>query len=147
MRYVYKMIGGMASDIRYVEDSYTLRAGEYDEQGDKLPSPEELNHEDILKEVKKIEVKKIAGVKIIALAGPDWKQRNVLARYLELLSEKADGGTLSASETTELNSMKALWARIKAIRTASNNIEEAINGLSTREEILNYNIDNSPLWP
>jgi len=147
LRIAYKMTNGRASDIRFIKDDHVLLSDEYSIQGDVLPSPEELNHPDILKEDRVVEIKAEAGTRIVILAGPGWKQRNMLARYLELLSEKADGGTLSADEITELNSLKAIWTRVKDIRTVSNGIEEEISNLSTREKILDYDIKTNGLWP
>lgn len=146
-RIAYKMDEGRASEIRRVSKDYDLLEGEYDTQGSELPTPEELNSLEVLREDRIVEVKTEAGKRIVALAGPGWKQRNLLARTAELIEEKADGGTLSSSEASELNSMKAIWARVKAMRTASNNIEVEINNLSTREEILDYDIKTNGLWP
>jgi hypothetical protein len=146
MRYAYNITNGRTTDIRCISESYVLKAGEYDGRGDKLPSPGELNHPDVLKEDRKIEAKVEAGKRIITIL-PEWKQRNLLARTAELIEEKADGGTLSSDEDTELTSMKALWIRIKAMRTASNAIEAEIDGLSTREEILDFDIVTNGLWP
>jgi hypothetical protein len=71
--------------------------------------------------VKAIKVK--AGADIIALA-PEWKQRNALARMLELVNKKVDGGTLTAEEDAEVAVVESLWATVKAIR-AQSDIDEA----------------------
>ena len=71
--------------------------------------------------VKAIKVK--AGADIIALA-PEWKQRNALARMLELVNKKVDGGTLTAEEDAEVAAVESLWATVKAIR-AQSDIDEA----------------------
>ena len=147
MRYIYSMTKGRASDIRPIGKDYVPKDGEYGGQGDKLPSPEELNHPDILKEDRIKEVKFEAGKRIVTLAGVDFKQRNKLARYMKLLGEKVDGGTLSASEVAELTSLKALWFRVEDIRAISNTIEAELNELSDREEILDFDIITNGLWP
>lgn len=51
---------------------------------------------------------------------PDWKQTNMLARSVELVKK---GNTLTPEELTETQQLEAVWAWIKAVRTASDQLE------------------------
>jgi len=70
-------------------------------------------------------IKSKAGHAILALA-PEWKQRNALARMLELVNQKVDGGTLTAEEDAEVAAVESLWATVKAIRAQSDVDEAAV---------------------
>jgi len=72
--------------------------------------------------VEAIKVK--AGADIVAIV-PEYKQRNALARMLELVNKKVDGGTLTAEEDAEVAAVESLWATVKAIR-AQSDIDEAV---------------------
>lgn len=56
---------------------------------------------------------------------PEWKQRNLTARGLEL-TDKRIGGALTADEQAEAAAMAAAWTWIKAVRAESDRIEAAI---------------------
>ncbi len=60
--------------------------------------------------------------RIVAII-PEWKQRNLTAEGVELLSKLADGQTLTAQEQTARTKNLAMWAQVKAIRTKSNELE------------------------
>jgi len=65
-----------------------------------------------------------ASARILALA-PEWKQRNMIARGVEL--EKKDRlGTTTAAEDAEIAALESAWATIKAIRTSSDALEATI---------------------
>jgi len=64
------------------------------------------------------EIKKTAGTKIVEIM-PEWKQRNNLARVLELLAMVTDVTGLPTEDQTELADALAEWDNLKAIRTAS----------------------------
>jgi len=76
-------------------------------------------------------VKAEAAKRILALM-PEWRQRNVIA---DLSSTNSD--TKSAAETE--------WAKVTAIRTKSNEIEESIATMSD-EEILNFDASDDAHW-
>lgn len=60
----------------------------------------------------------------ILLALPDWKQRNLTARTLELVNERA-ARSLTAPELAELAANQEKWDWVKAMRGASNAAEAA----------------------
>jgi len=68
------------------------------------------------------DIKQKAGAAIVALL-PEWKQRNLIARGLELTDKIANGGTLTTAEQAESDALKVQWAAVTAIRTASNTAE------------------------
>ena len=61
--------------------------------------------------------------KILQLA-PEWKQRNAIARSVELIDKGKD--TWTAEEQLEVAQVNQLWAVIKQLREASNSAEQAI---------------------
>ncbi len=71
------------------------------------------------------EIKRRAGAAILAIA-PEWKQRNMTARMVEL-NDKRDRQLipLSSEEQAELDGYRAVWDRIHAIRARSNQAEAA----------------------
>ena len=71
-------------------------------------------------------VKAEAARRITALF-PDWKQRNMVARGLELLNARMSDKGWTAAEATEAAEMQAAWDWIKSVRAAS----EAIERLAT----------------
>jgi len=52
---------------------------------------------------------------------PEWKQRNITHRSMELVHKGSDNWT--AEELAEYNANQAIWAKIKEIRDASNTLE------------------------
>ncbi len=79
--------------------------------------------------------------RILALA-PEWKQRNMLARSIELLRKDPTISGLTAAEANEAAKIEKAWAKITAVRTASNQLEaEITNGTYTR------NARDWPGWP
>lgn len=64
------------------------------------------------------DIKAEANRRIIEIL-PEYKQRNLLARMVELLDKE----TLTAEEQTEKDAAKAVWATIQGIRTTSNTAE------------------------
>ena len=63
-------------------------------------------------------IKMEAGRRIIEIM-PEWKQRNLLARMVELLNKE----TMTAEEQTEADAAQAAWDSIKAIRETSDTAE------------------------
>ena len=52
---------------------------------------------------------------------PEWKQRNITNRSMELVQKGSDNWT--AEELAEYNANQAIWTKIKEIRDASNTLE------------------------
>jgi len=63
-------------------------------------------------------IKQAASEQILAIA-PEWKQRNMLARSVELHEVMTSGGALTTEEQAELDAIRAVWAQIKTIRQKS----------------------------
>lgn len=81
--------------------------------------------------VTEVEVQRVTEIKekaneLIINAMPEWKQRNNIARIVELVSKAVDLSTLSTGEQTEITTALTEWASIKAVRTASDTAE--VNG-------------------
>jgi len=68
----------------------------------------------------------------------DFLQRNMLARFSELLEKKTDG-TITADELTEIQNLKDIWAWVKNIREQSNLMEDELTTLED-DDIKNYQI-------
>jgi hypothetical protein len=54
---------------------------------------------------------------------PDWKQRNMTARGVELLNRRLVAGAWTEAETAEAGALQAAWDWITAMRVASNALE------------------------
>lgn len=83
------------------------------------------------------DVKDAAYIRIVSLC-PEWKQRNLTARAAELAMKGPDNWT--AEEQSEVVAGQAIWDQIKAIRVASDVIEE-----SPPASLAELNTD--PRWP
>lgn len=59
----------------------------------------------------------------INLIAPDWKQRNMIARSVELTEKIASGGTLTTAEQSERTTIENVWSQVKTIRTRSDQLE------------------------
>lgn len=68
------------------------------------------------------QVKAEAYRRIVTIA-PEWKQRNMTAHGVALLSKLQDGGTLTAEEQAAKTANLAIWAQVEAIRARSDEIE------------------------
>ena len=80
--------------------------------------------------------------RILAIADED-RQRNLTARAVELTLAVAQGA-LSSADAQELAALQAMWARIKALRSASDAKEAALQKLSL-EALEAYALDEG--WP
>jgi hypothetical protein len=80
--------------------------------------------------------------RILAIADED-RQRNLTARGVELTLAVAQGA-LSSADAQELTALQAMWARIKALRNASDVKEAALQTLSL-EALETYALGES--WP
>lgn len=60
---------------------------------------------------------------------PEWKQANMTARGVELVSKVSFGGALTEAEQAEVAALQTAWAAIKALRAHSNTLEAEVDGL------------------
>lgn len=74
---------------------------------------------------KVIAAKAEAASRINTLA-PDFKQRNMIARGVELTDVVVGGGSLTAPEVAEKAALQGAWDYVKAVRAASDTIEAEI---------------------
>lgn len=84
------------------------------------PDPEFTDSE--IDEQRIAEIKESAGNAIVT-AIPEWKQRNNIARMLELVAKATDLSVLTVDEQAEINAAQADWDSIKAVRDASDTAE------------------------
>lgn len=75
--------------------------------------------DDELEATRVTEIKNTAATKIVETM-PEWKQRNNLARMLELVAGIVDLTALTTDEQTEITAALVEWANVKDIRTTSN---------------------------
>lgn len=88
-----------------------------------------------IKDFLKDRVKSDANRKILNIS-PEYKQRNMLARSIEILFDNPDKGIgqLSPELEAEAKAMQAIWDDVKSIRNQSNTIEASIDKLTTAAE-------------
>ena len=55
----------------------------------------------------------------MAITKPRWKQRNNIARMLELVTKAVDLSTLTTDEQAEIIAAQMAWDNIKSVRTTS----------------------------
>ena len=75
------------------------------------------------------QVKQAVGAAILAVY-PDWKQRNMIARAVDL-TRIAGARALTTEESAEESALQAAWDWISGVRTASNMREAAILAATT----------------
>ena len=92
---------------------------------------------------KRAEIKAEAGKRILTFA-PEWKQRNILRRGLELL--RKGEAKLSAGELAEAAAMENAGARIDAIRAASDGLEASLAAM-TADELATFEPASDSHWP
>lgn len=80
-----------------------------------------------LKQAATDRVNALAGEKILSVY-PDWKQRNMTARMVELVRDGQAG-------STEGQQLAAVWDWIKSVRAASNVANSAIASATTGADI------------
>lgn len=97
----------------------------YWQSGDEDPLPRA--NEEITAAVHVPRIKAEASALILA-AFPDWKQRNMTARGVELL-QKQVAGSLTSDETSEIGLLHQAWSWIKSIREHSNALEAELASL------------------
>ncbi len=54
---------------------------------------------------------------------PEWKQANMTARMVELNKIRADAGSWTANEQTEVAAIQSAWDWVKSVRAASDGLE------------------------
>lgn len=99
---------------------------------------DKLKHAQRLIDNKYQEIKNIASKRILEIA-PEWKQRNIMVRAVELV--EINGGA-SLEEIEELNAIRAIWARIRAVRSYSDSLEARVDSV---EDKLSVDIETG--WP
>lgn len=70
-------------------------------------------------------IKQMTSKAILRLA-PDYKQRNMTARAVEIADAKASG-TATPEDLVDADAIAAVWATIKALRAKSNELEAQYN--------------------
>lgn len=70
---------------------------------------------------------------------PDWKQRNLTARSVEIVSAIVDG-TATQADHDELAELKAQKADVDAVRTASDAAEAEVDALTTVADVEAYDV-------
>ncbi len=95
-------------------------------------------------------VKSVARRKILAIL-PEHAQRNLIARAVEIAARQ--GGSppdqYPEPERSEWSAGEALWARVKALRAASDRLEAVIAASPDSTAVFEFakTIDSHPLWP
>ena len=123
---------------------YNCTTGEYkviqltQAEIDALPAPPIPTVTEII-----IKTKAEAQRRILAVI-PQWKQANLTARGVELNTKVISGGVLTTAEQAELTAGFALWSKAKAIRTASDLIEQDI---AASINLATFDVVNSARWP
>lgn len=82
----------------------------------------------------------------IELLAPEWRQRNMTARGLELLMLSMQR-TLTADEAAEIVAIEAVWMMIKAVRAASNGVEAEVMVMSDIAALESFDAVTHPGWP
>jgi len=113
--------------VQYDPDTHYVSSYSYEIGPDKVMATPVLTQRDdadiVARKLPKIN--EIAYQKIVAMY-PEWKQRNLSARGLELLKKQVAEGSLSAAEEQEIADIQAVWDSIKAIRAYSDSLEQAV---------------------
>jgi hypothetical protein len=90
-------------------------------------------------------IKAEAGRRIL-MRLPDWKQRNYLARSLELTRKEQAGTKLTWQEAREIMFIEGEWAWAKSTRLASDVAEQEAARMSD-DEVIAFSIYEWPGWP
>lgn len=65
---------------------------------------------------------KDAAMRVIISIAPDYKQRNMTARSVEIADAKAQG-TATPEDLADAEMIAVVWSKIKAVRAKSNELE------------------------
>ena len=79
-------------------------------------------------------------------AMPEWKQRNMIARGLELSRIEIAGESLSPEEQAEEEAINAAWSFAKAVRQASDDLEAQISEMN-EDARRNFTPTDDSHWP
>ncbi len=113
-----------------IPDGYTeSEPGEFDSWSGNRWVTDTVSQSNFLKEKQIAGIKAKAGSLILAIA-PEWKQRNILARTVEL-RDIQDSRALTAEEYAEKDAAQAVWDSIKAIRAHSDTLEADVEAGKT----------------
>lgn len=104
---------------------------------DELETIWQENKKDYYKDIKTTEIKQKAH-KIIINRYPDWKQRNMAQRAVELVDIKTERA-LTTDEEAERQKLKDIKAWVDSIRSQSNVMEADLKNL-TADEIKSYEV-------
>ena len=85
----------------------------------------------------KIKAIKREASRLITQVAPPWKQRNLLARGLEL--QHKNPASWTAEERAESDAIKDIWARITTIRRQSDNLEAQVAAATSVKTVNNIN--------
>jgi len=94
----------------------------------------------LIRERRMADVRAEAGARILAVL-PDWKQRNLTARGVELTAKGA--ANWSVDELAEWQAGQILWGWVKSVRAASDAFDLAISVTTDPETAVSM----SPAWP
>lgn len=126
---------GSEDDPQFAELSVDL--AEYpDARGDLAAWPA------VVRAQKISEVKAEAQKRILAII-PQWKQADLTARAVELIIKMTMGGTLTLVEKDEMAAGFELWSQVKAIRSASDLIEQDI---AASTDPASFDVAGSSRW-
>ena len=89
------------------------------------------------------QVKVDCGQRIVAVY-QEYKQRNMIAKAVELSEKKADG-SITVDETALFTNLKSAWSWVESVRLTSNAIEAQISGATTVQAVADV-YDNA-IWP
>ena len=111
------------------------------EDGTFTAVPKDINQ---IKDNLKQQIKKTAEGKILSIL-PEWKQRNCMARMLELQNKKLEKEVLTTAEENEYNSLKNVWNIVKVIRKASDANESIIDSCTEVTQL--ETVSSFYTWP
>lgn len=85
-----------------------------------------------------------AAMQNILLSIPEWKQRNMIARGVELVMKGQENWT--AEEAAEAANLQSTWDKIKTLRSHSDAMEAAVDA-NGKVDIQTGSINGSGVWP
>lgn len=118
----------------------------YNQETQRIRSYEEITDaiyqrwEIIDKDTSQLEQERVAGIKgkaaqLIEEIAPAYKQRNMIARSVELDRIVNGGGQLSTSEQAEFDAMNTVWSYVKQVRAFSNELENREDKPKASDEV------------
>lgn len=133
VRYLYPD-ADLSSDVLIVDGAIAR----WDESLGAQPTTQELADA----ELPAMKAKAVAAIKVeanrrILSAMPDWKQRNLIARSVEL-TRRESKGTATPAEIAELDTLEAAKAGVDAVRSTSDSMEAEVATLTTADDCEAY---------